>query len=36
MQTVEQGQNDGSIGIGYEETGFNFAFGFLRDDNFFT
>ena len=35
MQTVEQGRNDGSTGIGYEETGFNFAFGFLRDDNFF-
>ena len=36
MQTVEQGQNDGSIGIGYEETGFNLAFAILRDEVFTT
>ena len=36
MQTVEQGKNDGSTGIGYEETGFNIAFAFLRDDHFTT
>ena len=36
MRTVEQGQNDGSTRIGYEETGFNIAFGFLRDGDFAT
>ena len=34
MQTIEQDRNDGSIGIGYEETGFNYAFAFLRDEEF--
>ena len=32
MKTVEYGQNDGQTVVGYEETGFNIAFGFARDD----